>query len=136
MVIALFYGKSSFSAVQRMYPFLQIKPSSQDGKLRSYCAVVNCFLAAYATGDVIANLNIGIMNFKAPTGQGSFEYVQALSMKALRFLSVSDEYHLKKTFLERLENSISQGDDCYCTKHKWALLQKLACPALPLANLQ
>lgn len=67
---------------------------------------MNSFLKIYVSDGIIVEAYLDSMKFEQPAGQRTDEYVHDLWTKALRYIHVYDEYHLKGTFIERLRQLI------------------------------
>lgn len=108
----------------------------QEGESLSYCAVVNCFLAAYTTCDITVVADRDIINFKQPTGQSAVEFAKALWTRALCCSLIYQKYLLEGTFIEGLRQSVQPSVQSYRPKNKSSSLLELARYALFTSNLQ
>lgn len=98
----------------------------EEGKLTSYCQLVNYVLEAYASSDVIAEAEGDITNYKQPENMSAVRYSQAFLEKALLCGQVYSESKLKGFFKEERYNSIGFSMRNFFGANQEASLQNLA----------
>lgn len=82
MWILHFFINNTAEAVLKAHTYLfSSNGVHPEGKQTSYCQVINYLLALYATDGIIAEVNMGIMDFKQLDCQREVEYGQPLRTK-------------------------------------------------------
>lgn len=108
----------------------------REGKLTSYCLLIDYLLEAYATYDVIAETEAEVTNCKQSENMSAVHYTQTLWENALRCGLVYSKSRFKGAFIPELNHSIRFAMSNCWSAYQEPALQNMTRYATSLSNLQ
>lgn len=82
LVIPLFGNKAAGATLSARKCLIRSRQFQQEGKLTSYCQVVNDLLSVYATDNIVTDADVDIMKYKQLLALRTGYYLHSLWTKA------------------------------------------------------